>query len=150
MKSLKSIKYIISCILLVCGMLTGSVQAQEHGFRWGKWAAGHDYSGGGGLVDRVVDSYIDSAGNTYMWGKCGKDARLGENGPYICPMDSIPGYWQGNAPGVFLAKIDTAGNIVWHKAARCGSNNSGSQPWNMVVKDNKITVNIDFDVMLIF
>ena len=143
MKSHKSIKSIISIALLVCGMLAGSAQAQEHGFRWGKWAAGHDYSGGGGLVDQVVDSYIDSAGNTYIWGQCGKDALLGENGPYICPMDSIPGYWQGNSPGVFLAKIDTAGNIVWHKAARCGSNNSGNQPWNMVVKDNKITVAFD-------
>lgn len=143
MKSHKSIKYIISCILLVCGMLAGN--AQEHGFRWGKWSEGHHYSGGGGLVDKVVDSYIDSAGNTYIWGQCGLDARLGEDGPYICPMDSIPGYWRGNAPGVFLAKIDTAGNIVWHKATRCGTNNSGSMPWNMVVKDNKITVAFDND-----
>ncbi len=142
MKSLKSIKYIISCILLVCGMLAGSAQAQEHGFRWGKWSEGHSVSGH--LIDRVVDSYIDSAGNTYIFGKCGSAAQLGEDGPYICPIDSMSGYSSGtNIQGVYLAKIDTAGNILWCKCAR-GGFDCFCLPWNMVVKDNKITIAFDY------
>lgn len=140
MKSLKSIKSIISIALLVCGILAGN--AQEHGFRWGKWSEGHSVSGH--LIDRVVDSYIDSAGNTYIFGQCGSAARLGEDGPYICPIDSMSGYSSGNnIKGVYLAKIDTAGNILWCKCAR-GGFNCFCLPWNMVVKDNKITIAFDY------
>ena len=96
-------------------------------------------------MDKVVDSYIDSVGNTYIFGKCGMSARLGENGPYICPMDSITGYSLGNIYGVFLAKIDTLGNVLWCKSARGANANSPGIPWNnMVVRDDRITIAFDF------
>ena len=137
-------KTIIACILLCCALPINSAFAQEQGFRWGKWSAGQTINGG--LKDEVVDSYIDSVGNTYIFGRCGLSARLGENGPYINPMDSdsITGYYIGNTFGVFLAKIDTLGNVLWCRSARGATSNSPSIPWNnIVVKDNKITIAFD-------
>ena len=117
--------------------------AQQQGFRWGKWAKGQTINNK--VMDEIVDSHIDSAGNTYIFGKCGMSARLGGNGPYINPMDSITGYSLGNIYGVFLAKIDTLGNILWCKSARGSNSNSPGIPWNnMVVKDNRITIAFDF------
>lgn len=106
MRIIKNLNIIVSAIVLFL-MLIGTAYAQEQGFRWGKWSRGRDIQGGGGMPDRVVDSYVDSVGNTYIFGVFGKDARLGENGPYICPMDSITGYSVGNVFGCFLAKIDS-------------------------------------------
>ena len=127
------------------GFATCTAHAQQQGFRWGKWSAG--LLDNNSLRDKVVDSYIDSAGNTYIFGRFGMDARLGENGPKICPMDTCAvemGYMIGNSRGVFLAKIDSLGNILWCKSARNGSQNSGCGPWNnMVVKDDKITIAFD-------
>ena len=120
--------------------------AQQQGFRWGKWSEGQHYQGGS-LKDKVIDSYIDSAGNTYIFGRFGMGARLGDGGPYICPMDSLAremGYMIGNSTGTFIAKIDSSGNILWCKSARCGNENSPCEPWNnMVVKDGKITIAIN-------
>lgn len=124
-------------------MLIGNAYAQEQGFRWGKWSMGRDIQGGGGMPDRVVDSYVDSVGNTYIFGVFGKDARLGENGPYICPMDSITGYSVGNVFGCFLAKIDSLGTILWCRSVRGATQNHLTIPWNMVVKDDKITIAFD-------
>ncbi|MBP5327847.1 MAG: hypothetical protein J6Y98_08055, partial [Bacteroidales bacterium] len=110
---MKAIKRII--LLAVFVVLSSSAHAQEQGFRWGKWSAGQ-LTNMGNLMDKVVDSYIDSVGNTYIFGRCGMSARLGGNGPYINPMDSIQGYSVGNIHGVFLAKIDTLGNVLWCKS----------------------------------
>ncbi|MBP5515505.1 MAG: T9SS type A sorting domain-containing protein [Bacteroidales bacterium] len=125
-------------------VLSSATHAQEQGFRWGKWSEGQ-LTNMGNLMDEVVDSYIDSVGNTYIFGRCGMSARLGGNGPYINPMDSIQGYSVGNIYGVFLAKIDTLGNVLWCKSARGANSNSPSIPWNnIVVKDNRITIAFDF------
>ena len=123
-------------------VLSSAVHSQEQDLRWGKWSKGQQ--NGNTMRDKVVDSYVDSVGNTYIFGRFGMDARLGGNGPKICPMDTCAvemGYMIGNSRGVFLAKIDSLGNILWCKSARNGSQNSGCKSWdNMVVKDNKITI----------
>lgn len=77
------------------------------------------------------------------------DARLNSgiyNGPYINPMDSITEYYSsGITFGVFLAKIDTSGTVLWCKSARGANANSPSVLWNnMVVKDDRITIAFDF------
>lgn len=145
MKRHRTFIVIFVSLFLSGGMLMNTAHAQQQGLRWGKWAAG--LLNNNILPDRVVDSYIDSAGNTYIFGRFGMDARLGENGPKICPMDTCAvemGYMIGNSRGVFLAKIDSLGNILWCKSARDGSQNSGCSPWNnMVVKDNRITIAFD-------
>ena len=137
----RTLKILFVYILLCYAMPVNTAHAQEQGFRWGKWARGHTGSNGY-LYDGVVDSYVDSVGNTYIYGTFAMDARLGENGPKICPMDTCAvemGYMIGNSQGVFLAKIDSLGNILWCKSTRNGSSSCGS--WNnMVVKDNKITI----------
>ena len=142
MKRHRTFIVIFVSLFLSGGMLMNTAHAQQQGFRWGKWSAG--LFSNNNLMDKVVDSYIDSAGNTYIFGRFGMDARLGENGPKICPMDTCAvemGYMIGNSQGVFLAKIDSLGNILWCKSARNGSANSGCGPWNnMVVKNNKITI----------
>src|SRR5574344_624875 len=139
MKSNNITKVFFICILFFFCMLANFAQAQEQGYRWGKWIAGQ--TGAGCLRDEIVDSYIDSLGNTYMLGNFGKDARLGENAPYICPMDGgVPGYRIGNSQGVFLAKIDSIGEVLWCKYAKGGNSNSSADAWNMVVKDGRITV----------
>lgn len=134
---------ILFIVIVFFLMLVGNAYAQEQGFRWGKWSRGQDIYGGGGMPDKIVDSYIDSVGNTYIFGRFGKGSRLGENGPYICPMDSISGYMNLQTIGVFLAKIDTAGNILWCKSVRGATHNEVAIPWNMVVKDNNITIAVD-------
>ena len=144
MKTSKNFSFLITILLLFCTMLGENVSAQESGYRWGKWSEGQSNQGTGNMMDAVIDSYIDSTGNTYIFGQFGKDARLGENGPYICPMDSTTGFRNGNIHGVYLAKIDSSGNILWYKSARGGSVNSPCTPWNMIVKDNKITIAFDF------
>lgn len=145
MRLYRTLKIIFACILLCYALPKNIVYGQEQGYHWGKWSAGQRENGS--LMDKVLDSYIDSMGNTYIFGKFGMDARLGENGPQICPMDSCAvemGYLIGNSQGVFLAKIDSLGNILWCKSARDGSQNSGCEPWNnMVVKDNIITIAFD-------
>ena len=145
MRSFRLFRTLFVGILLCCVMPTNTARAQQQGFRWGKWASGQFINNT--LKDKVVDSYIDSAGNTYIFGGFGMDARLGENGPKICPMDTCAvemGYLIGNSPGVFLAKIDSMGNILWCKSARDGSANGGCGAWNnMVVKDGKITIAFD-------
>lgn len=128
-------------------LMTLTVHAQEQGFRWGKWSAGHTIDGG--IMDKVVDSYVDSIGNTYIFGRFGMAARLGANGPRICPMDTCAvemGYTISNTFGVFLAKIDSSGNILWCKSTRGANQNTKVIPWNnMVVKDNKITIAFDYN-----
>lgn len=142
MKPYRILKTFLVVILLSYAMpvLTVHAQEQEQGFRWGKWSAGQKNNGS--LMDKVLDSYIDSVGNTYIYGMFAMDARLGENGPKIYPMDTCAvemGYMIGNSQGVFLAKIDSLGNILWCKSTRNGSSSCGI--WNnMVVKDNKITI----------
>ena len=146
MKLFRISKIIIASILLYCVTSVTAAHAQQQGFRWGKWSEGH-HEQDGSLKDKVLDSYIDSAGNTYIFGKFGMSARLGDGGPYICPMDSLAlewGYMIGNSDGTFIAKIDSSGNILWCKSARCGNENSPCDPWNnMVVKDGKITIAIN-------
>ena len=79
MKASKSISIIITGILFCCGImpcggfgwLTSRANAQVSGYRWGKWSEGQRGNGTGSLVDKVVDSYIDSAGNTYIFGQFG-------------------------------------------------------------------------------
>ena len=132
--------------LLCCALPAFTVHAQEQGFRWGKWFQGYRESGSGLMMDEVVDSYIDSAGNSYVFGVCGLSARLNSaihTGPYICPADSILS--GQNIYGIFLAKIDTLGNILWCKSARGATSNSPSVPWNnIVVKDGRMTIAFDF------
>jgi len=139
-------KPLFVCILLLCLMPMTASHAQQQGFRWGKWSEGQ-HEQDGSLKDKVLDSYIDSVGNTYIFGKFGMSARLGDGGPYICPMDSLArewGYMIGNSDGTFIAKIDSSGNILWCKSARCGNESSPCDPWNnMVVKDRKITIAIN-------
>ena len=53
--------------------------------------------------------------------------------------DGLPGYGTGNTRGVFLAKIDTAGEVLWHRYAK-GGIYSDAEAWNMVVKDDRITI----------
>lgn len=92
MKLFRISKIIIASILLYCVTSVTAAHAQQQGFRWGKWSEGqHEQSGK--LKDNVLDSYIDSAGNTYIFGKFGMSARLGDGGPYICPMDSLALEW---------------------------------------------------------
>lgn len=144
MKPYRTMNTLLVCILLSYAMPANTAHSQEQGFRWGKWSEGQR-TNSGNLMDEVVDSYIDSVGNTYIFGRCGMSARLGGNGPYINPMDSIQGYSVGNIFGVFLAKIDTLGNVLWCKSARGANSNSPSIPWNnIVVKDNRITIAFDF------
>ena len=139
-------KILFAYILLCYALPANTAHAQQQGFRWGKWSEGQ-HEQDGSLKDKVLDSYIDSAGNTYIFGKFGMSARLGDGGPYICPMDSLAremGYMIGNSTGTFIAKIDSSGNILWCKSARCGNENSPCEPWNnMVVKDGKITIAIN-------
>lgn len=147
MKTIKNSNLIIAVVMFLCTMLAGNALAQEQGFRWGKWSKGHDYSGGGGMPDEIIDSYVDSAGNTYIFGVCGKDAHLGtylvENGPYICPMDTVSGYVVGNVRGNYLAKIDSTGTILWCKCVRGATSNHLTTSWNMVVKGDRITIAFD-------
>lgn len=144
MKTDRIIEIAFKVTLVLFVLLAGGVQAQEHGFRWGKWQQGR-LTQNGALQDRVCDSYVDSIGNTYIWGQYGAQARLGEYGPYICPLDEY-GYDPQHMPGTnfiagaFLAKIDSAGTVLWCKSAGACLNGLAT-PWNnMVVKDNKITV----------
>lgn len=148
MKPYRTLNTILVCILLSYAMPAQTVHAQEQGYCWGKWARGQTGSGGK-VYDEVKDSYVDSAGNTYIFGRCGIDARLNSgiyNGPYINPMDSITEYYSsGITFGVFLAKIDTSGTVLWCKSARGANANSPSVLWNnMVVKDDRITIAFDF------
>ena len=142
----RTLKILFVYILLCYAMPANTAHAQQQGFRWGKWSEGQ-HEQDGSLKDKVLDSYIDSAGNTYIFGKFGMSARLGDGGPYICPMDSLAremGYMIGNSDGTFIAKIDSSGNILWCKSARCGNGGSPCVPWNnMVVKDGKITIAIN-------
>ncbi len=140
MKSNRNIINIIAGILLMGGMLADGARAQEQGYRWGKWSAGYRNSVGG-LSDKVLDSYIDSAGNTYIFGNFGTAARLGGNGPYICPMDSASG---GQSTfGVYVAKIDTLGDVLWCRPVIGNNVNTITIGWNMVVKDDEITIAFD-------
>ncbi len=142
MKLHKTFQITFVCLLLCSGVLTHSAHAQQQGFRWGKWSAGQTDQGT--VYDKVVDSYVDSVGNTYILGAFGMAARLGQNGPYINHMDSTArdmGYRISNNQGIYLAKIDSLGNILWCRSARYGARNSGCAPLNnMVVKDGRITI----------
>ena len=132
-------KILFAYILLCYALPANTAHAQQQGFRWGKWSEGQRDQGT--LLDKVVDSYVDSAGNTYILGQFGLCARMGGNGPYICPIDSIDGYMHWNNTGVFLAKIDSLGNLLWCKSTRNGSRNSGCASYkNIVVDDDKITI----------
>src|SRR5574344_1097264 len=125
MKSNNITKVFFICILFFCGMLANVAQAQEQGYRWGKWIAGQTTSSGA-LGDEIVDSYIDSLGNTYMLGNFRTDARLGEDAPYICPMDGgVPGYRIGINYGVFLANIDATATVVCYTHAIGGDPTTG-------------------------
>ena len=119
-KTLFDMKAIKKSIFLAAFVvLSLATHAQEQGLRWGKWSAGRKI--GNSLMDRVVDSYIDSIGNTYIFGAFGMDARLGENGPQICPLDTGAaemGYMIEKSQGVFLAKIDSLVNILWCVSSR--------------------------------
>ena len=135
-------------LLAAFAVLPLAAHAQEQGFRWGKMSVGEEI--GNSIIDRVVDSYVDNVGNTYIFGTFGMLARLYDDGslsPLICPMDLCAlemGYMIEESQGVFLAKIDSLGNILWCKSARNGSRNSGCVPWdNMVMKDNRITIAFD-------
>lgn len=132
----------ITVLLILCLLLGFSAQAQEQGFRWGKWSQG---SGPVVESDNVIDSYIDSSGNVYIFGRCSTNARLGEGSPYICPMDSAlgNGYYRGRNWGVYLAKIDTSGNVLWCKSVRGPDENHLVLPWNMVVRGDRITIAFD-------
>ncbi len=145
MKLHKTFQITFVCLLLCSGVLTHSAHAQQQGFRWGKWSAGQTDQGT--VYDKVVDSYVDSVGNTYILGAFGMAARLGQNGPYINHMDSTArdmGYRISNNQGIYLAKIDSLGNILWCRSARYGARNSGCDPLNnMVVKDGRITIAFD-------
>ena len=142
MKLHKTFQITFVCLLLCSGVLTHSAHAQQQGFRWGKWSAGQTDQGT--VFDKVVDSYVDSVGNTYIFGAFGMAARLGPNGPYINHMDSTAmdmGYRISNNQGTYLAKIDSLGNILWCRSARYGARNSCCAPLNnMVVKDGRITI----------
>ncbi|MCQ2300438.1 MAG: T9SS type A sorting domain-containing protein [Bacteroidales bacterium] len=144
MKTARIIEIAFKVTLVLFVLLAGGVQAQEHGFRWGKWQEGQRTQDGA-LKDIVFASYVDSIGNTYVWGEYGQNARLGEYGPYICPLDEY-GYDPQHRPGsgfqlgTFLAKIDSAGTVMWCKSAGAAFHGL-TAAWNsMVVKDNKITV----------
>ena len=93
--------------LVVLGGMMGVTQAQEIEYRWGKTFKG--WERGSSAFDNVYDSYIDSLGNTYVFGRFAPKARLGQNGPYISWMDSLNTYMYSFAWGAFLAKIDSAG-----------------------------------------
>ena len=127
--------------LVVMALCAIGSYGQETAYRWGKWTLSMKNWGSNADVDRIMDTYVDEEGNSYVYGQMGMMARLGENGDYICPMDTADGYRVETSTGVFLAKIDSAGNVLWCKSARCGSTNSHCLPWNnMVVREDRITI----------
>ena len=132
---------VMLCLVVLGGMMTRMAQAQEIEYRWGKTFKG--WEDGNSAFDNVYDSYIDSLGNTYVFGRFAPKARLGQNGPYISWMDSVDTYRYSFAWGAFLAKIDSTGGLVWWRWARGSEHAAQSNPWNMVVKDDKITVALD-------
>lgn len=136
------VRKLFSFFVIFCMLWGIRAQAQEQGFRWGKWSQG---SGPVVESDNVIDSYIDSSGNVYIFGRCSTNARLGEDSPYICPMDSAlgNGYVRSRNWGVYLAKIDTSGNVLWCKSVRGPDENHSAYPWNMVVRGDRITIAFD-------
>lgn len=111
--------------------------AQNQGLQWKTWY------GNIGFVSSIKYSYIDSAGNTYVYGLFGRGSKI-EDDRYICPLDSVhlPNGAEGGGAlsGVFIAKIDSEGQIVWLKSAECGGYESACRPWNMVVHNNQLTI----------
>ncbi len=105
-----------------------------------KWVRG--YSGNVSLDgipkgDRLHGLYMDSAGNMYIYGWT--NSRGDIQGHPLLKVDSLP---FRDEDGLFLAKIDTAGTLLWSKDVRVYSplGDSHDPEWTaqMVVRNNKI------------
>ena len=86
---------------------------------------------------KIIDARMDSAGNTYVFGMMGYEARL--DGRFICKGDSL--YGISIQSGYFLAKMDTTGAIRWIRATRglTGGSNT-SQFMSMAMRNGRIYI----------
>ncbi len=94
-------------------LLAGRAGAQETSeFRWARSFRGESCDSYN--VESIFRTMWDSAGNLYVYGAAAPGAEW--NGKRMLDSDTLT--WQHCKTSLFVAKIDTCGNMVWCKSAR--------------------------------
>ena len=100
--------------ILFVGLLSASVaSAQSERFLW-EVHSPHILS--------ISQRTMDSVGNLYVAGVFESQAEI--NGQYICPADTDA--WLFASRGVFIAKFDTAGTMLWCRSVKDWKEGSGN------------------------
>ncbi len=100
--------------ILFVGLVSASVaSAQSERFLW-EVHSPHILS--------ISQRTMDSVGNLYVAGVFESQAEI--NGQYICPADTDA--WLFASRGVFIAKFDTAGTMLWCRSVKDWKEGSGN------------------------
>ena len=128
-----AIKRLISIILILLATLTASAQGE---WKWANYWSGSNELGNS-LTNRFERTAFDDDGNIYVFGSCGGSATLyAQNGTsHFSDNATIVA---NGSPGSVLAKFDSLGNLLWHRFIK--SLNCTSMPYDMFVRDNRITI----------
>ena len=122
-------------------LLAGRAGAQETSeFRWARSFRGETcrpYN-----IESIYRTIWDSAGNLYMYGAAAPGSEW--NGKRMLDSDTLT--WQHCKMSLFVAKIDTCGNMVWCKSARgscrqdARSTESAYNVFDMDMRNGKIYI----------
>lgn len=122
-------------------LLLGRLAAQEQSeFRWARSFPGEACSYGS--YESIIKTMYDSVGNMYIYGTATPGAEW--NGRRMLDSDTL--IWQHCKMSLFLAKVDTCGELVWCKSARDSYSNitmptySAYNMCDMDIRNGKIYV----------
>jgi hypothetical protein len=129
MKKQLHIKPIVSLLFLF--VVSISLQAQQ--FEWAKSYSGQDDPlNSSGLYNRIFNSVFDSQGNIYISGTFGTGALIDTT--HVLNDMYYP------TSGVFLAKLNPEGELIWHIPIAKHSQNSEYPTWMEMVGDTSIAI----------
>ncbi len=126
-------KHLVPVVFILLATLSASAQGE---WKWANyWTGGEEL--GSHETNRVVRTAFDDNGNIYVFGSFGGSATLyAQNG--TSHFSDNTAIVANGSPGTVLAKFDSLGNLLWHRFIK--SLNSSCMPYDMFVRDNRITI----------
>ena len=134
--TLNLFKLFVATLATLFALLTASAQGE---WKWAHyWTGNDDPLNSYNAYNYVTRTAFDNDGNVYVFGSFGGNASLHtENGTAHFFDNST--FVTNNSPGTFLAKFDSIGDMVWVKVIK-SLNNSCCMPYDMLLRDDKITI----------
>ncbi len=134
-------KRITIIAILIAAVLSASAQGE---WKWANyWTGNDDPLNSYNPYNYVVSTAFDDAGNVYVYGCFGGNAKVYDQNTSEWLCDDVA-VILANTKGCALMKFDSSGNLLWNRTIK-KSQQGDCQPYDMVLHDGRILISGQYD-----